>query len=163
MCVMVRYTLTTLFNQLKNQVSSKGIHRAGAVERAFSASAYRFYFQVCMHLSARIRARCQRERQAWKEENRLHCFDGLNCLKRALLSKIWHRSKIVKFVSLPFLSKLGTRQIFQKGFRPRNRAIYRNDAKMMSRAGMTDYWVTRLFKTADDHFCVTSVTRQTRH
>ena len=33
--------------------------------------------------------------------------------------------EIQKFVSLPLLGKLGPRQCFQKGFQPRNRAIYR--------------------------------------
>jgi hypothetical protein len=42
---MVRYTLTTLFNQLKNQVSSKGIHRAGAVEKLFQHLPIGFIFK----------------------------------------------------------------------------------------------------------------------
>ncbi len=61
----------------------------------YSASALWFYCQLCMHVSARImiRAWCQGERQAWKEEHWMHHFEGLNCLKTALLSKILHCSK----------------------------------------------------------------------
>jgi hypothetical protein len=77
---------------------------------------------VCV--SARICSRWQGEHQAWKEENWMHDFEGLNCLEKALLSKILHCSKC------PICVPSFTRQtrhlaVFSKGFQPRNRPIYR--------------------------------------
>ena len=90
--------LTTLFVRSRdwseNQSPFKGINREEAAERAFLLLHLYVYCEVCMSVSARACARCQHERQAWKGENWLHHFDGLNSLKMALLSKISRRSKL---------------------------------------------------------------------
>ena len=62
-------------------------------QELYSASVLLFYCQVCMCVSARICSRWQGERQAWKEEIWMQNFEGLNCLEKALLSKILHCSK----------------------------------------------------------------------
>ncbi len=65
---------------------------------------------VCMW----VLGSAQDARANTRHEKRTY-FEGLNCLKKALLSKILHCSKCpIQVVSLQLLSKLGSRQYFQK-------------------------------------------------
>ena len=103
----LRTYLTTLFVQPRdwseNQSPFKDINCEDAAERAFLLLPIGSIDQCsCMWVLGpacecwglcQVCARCQHERQAWKEESWLHRFDGLNSLKMALLSKILNRSK----------------------------------------------------------------------
>jgi hypothetical protein len=78
---------TCHFVQPREQGSSAGfqrktIHRADAEARA---CVLWFCCQACMPVSAKIYARCQRQRQTWKEENCMHDFEGLNRLTNGFI------------------------------------------------------------------------------
>jgi hypothetical protein len=98
---------TCNFVQPKEQWSSACFQQK-TIPSADAEGRVLFYFsdgplvccQVCMPVSAKTYARCQSHRQTWKEDNCMHDFEGLNCLKMVLLSKTSH---CLKFENLcPF-------------------------------------------------------------
>ena len=83
----------------KRAVLSKTICCADAEWRAFLPLLFYFIVKcICMWVSgparyASVNARHEKKKEK-KEESWPHHFDGLNCLKTALLSKISHQSKL---------------------------------------------------------------------
>ena len=128
------YAHTTLLNQGSsgNQAASKGRPFTQCADAEGRASLWFLlptaYACECWDLSKMPARTPDTKRDSW-----LHHFDGLNSLKRALLSKLSHRPKLSNLC--PF--RYQANQALGKSFKrvPAEKCtIHRSDTKMMSHA-----------------------------